>query len=61
MYLKLTCVGSSRESINYCGWVVYRYNKDGILGYDSALDSSSGGEVENEGGGDWVQSFIRYS
>jgi hypothetical protein len=39
--------------------MVSGYNKDGILGYDSALDSSGGREVEIEGSGDWVQGLIR--
>jgi hypothetical protein len=59
MYLTLTCVGSPRESIHHHGWVVGRYHEDGILGYDSALDSSTGGEVEVESWGDRVQGFVR--
>jgi len=58
MYLTLTHVGSPREGISHRGWVVGRYHEDAILGYDSALDSSMGGEVEVESWGDWVQGFV---
>ena len=57
-YLTITRVGSPRKSISHRGWVVGRYHEDGILGYDSALDSSAGWEVEVESWGDRVQGFV---
>src|SRR5271168_4302021 len=54
-------VGSSRESIRYCGWMVSRYNKDRIPRHDSALDRGERREVEVESGGDWFQGLVRRS
>ena len=54
-------IGSSRESICYCGWMVSRYNKDRISQHDSALDRGERHEVEVESGGDWFQGLVRHS
>ena len=54
-------VGGSSESINYRGWMVSGYHKDGVSWDDSALDRGERGKVEVESGDDWLQGFIRCS
>jgi hypothetical protein len=55
-YFKLDITG---EGLNNLGLLVGRYDEDGILGGDCALDRGQGGKVEAASVSHWVQGIVR--
>jgi hypothetical protein len=49
----------TREGLNNLGLLVGRYDEDGILGGDCALDRGQGGKVEAASLSRWVQGVVR--